>query len=334
MRKYIRVQVPRKIDEFITLSQQIVDTHLAHGASSVLSGLDMLEMIDLNNNAKAFHALFLKLNKDKKIAIQDRNLALGIDAKQYSHTPNTILYYITSIRDFLFGINKGKEQMLGNWTFEVNMSNGFLSVIIPRKANDLLTLAEGIYAKHEADGVDSVLKYFDMAEFGILILAAKENDALAKKLNRDKEMNFQQRNLALGFGNGARNANSKTLLHYVLSCRDVLLGLNKSNEKSLGLWGFYVISSPKSKNTEPNFDLSGTVQSANTQVTLPNAKIQLKTSLTTLETTTDEFGNFEIELYIPKSETATLIVQSENNTSFSQQVAMKPKTALRLVVEV
>src|SRR5690606_12623438 len=147
------------------------------------------------------------------------------------------------------------------------------------RADDLLTLGNQIYSKHQADGAASPLNEFDMAQFGTLLSNANAFELEAKQPTRNKETNFPLRDNAPGLGNGKRDSRSKTLLYYVTAVRNVLLGIHKSREKHLGQWGFEVDDSPRKKKVEPNVTVSGTVQDANTQLSIKNAKVVLKTSL-------------------------------------------------------
>jgi hypothetical protein len=333
MRNYFRVQMPRKIDVFLLLTKNIIEQHESDGAASALSGLDMAEMKALYIKAKDYHERFEKLSRDKEAAFQDRNQALGIDSNQYSYTENTVLFFICSIRDYLLGIHKSSEQLLGNWSYDVSMSNGFVSVNIPRRAVDLLALGNQIYSKHQTDGAASPLNEFDMVQFGTLLSNANAFELEAKQLTRNKETNYQLRNNALGFGNGKRDSRSKTLLYYVTAVRNVLLGIHKSREKHLGQWGFEVDDSPRRRKAEPNVNLSGTVQDANTQLSIKNAKVVLKTSLGDLETTTDDLGNFEFELSLSQAETALITVDASSYSRYVKQIGLMLGENERVVVE-
>jgi hypothetical protein len=117
---------------------------------------------------------------------------------------------------------------------------------IPSNPGDLLSLALNILAKHTADGPGSPLAGLDMADMRGKTTTADTQHKLSEKLRRDAETATQNRDLALG------GANVKgTVAWYVRSVRDVLEGLNKSNEQKLGDWGYKVDQSPRSNEPAP-----------------------------------------------------------------------------------
>ncbi len=69
---------------------------------------------------------------------------------------------------------------------------------------------------------------------------AGKKHVLAKKLSREAEAATKARNLALGKGKDQQSTTPGTVLFYVTSIRDVLLGLFKGQEHKLRNWGFDV----------------------------------------------------------------------------------------------
>ena len=59
-----------------------------------------------------------QLYRDAEKATQGRDLALGSG----NPVKGTVLNYVRSARDILSGINKGNEQALGDWGFEVDQA--------------------------------------------------------------------------------------------------------------------------------------------------------------------------------------------------------------------
>jgi hypothetical protein len=244
MKNLFRVVIPRTVDSFNTLTGNILTKHDADGVASILGHIYMADFLAKHTIAVQSHELAKQMNRDKETAIELRNHALGIEPEQKSYTPGTVLYYVTSIRDYLLGIFKGTEQKLGDWTYEVEDSpRGAKRVVIPRNPLKLQLLAKGILAKHIADDADSILNTINMADFQAKYDEAVLQHNLAEKLNRDKETELQIRNNALGFGNGQRKIAPGNLLYYVTSTRDVLIGHFKGMEKQLGDWGFEVNTS-------------------------------------------------------------------------------------------
>ena len=119
------------------------------------------------------------------------------------------------------------------------MANQNVRVQIPRNVTELLTLAENIYEKHQADAAASPLNTLQDANWkdnGDKIAQAQALDEKAKQMQKDLEGLFEQRDLLV-----------QPLLATVKASRDLLLGIYTSNPKKLGDWGFSVDDSPKAK---------------------------------------------------------------------------------------
>src|SRR5690606_38303753 len=123
----------RKVDNFTTLTGEILTKNNADGAASILGHMNMADFQILHDLAVQSHEESKQINRDKETAIELRNHALGIAPEQKSYTPGTVLYYVTSIRDYLLGIYKGTEQKLGDWGYEVDSGpKNSKRVVIPR----------------------------------------------------------------------------------------------------------------------------------------------------------------------------------------------------------
>ena len=117
-----------------------------------------------------------------------------------------------------------------------------MRITIPTNVDDHLTLAKAILAQHAALGPASPLNGIkDIATFGPQTKAADAANTLAKSLAKQAETAKQNRDLALG---QSGQLTPGSVRFFVTSARDVLLGLNKGNEKKLGDWGFVVDDSP------------------------------------------------------------------------------------------
>lgn len=116
---------------------------------------------------------------------------------------------------------------------------------IPKNADDLIKLAENISAKHTADGANSPLAKLNMTDLAAKATTAKTNHTSAQALQKQAEKATENRNVALGTKKGQKSSTPGTVLFYVTSVRDMLLGLNKGNEQALGDYGFVVDKSPK-----------------------------------------------------------------------------------------
>lgn len=122
MRKNIRVVIPRSPEKLIALAQQVLKQHEALGEDSPLKGLDFAKLefalkIAIENQEKA---LFLRKESEK--VTEARNRLLGLDTDQSSNTEGTVLYFVTAAKSILLGTNKGREQRLGDFGYEVNTS--------------------------------------------------------------------------------------------------------------------------------------------------------------------------------------------------------------------
>lgn len=230
------VTIPENAQELIGLSERALLKHTTDGASSVLSVLDMADMQAKTTLAKIRDAQGAQLNRDKETAFEARNLAMSAE----SDTPG-VEFYLKSARDILLGVYKGKEQKLGDYGYEVSTSRGGgVSVEIPANAEKLIALAARVITKHNNDGAASPIKGLNMADFTAKHQTADAQHKLATQLNRDKEKANKERDHALGIAEGQKVSTEGTVKFYVVSVRDVLLGLYKGREFNLGDWGYDV----------------------------------------------------------------------------------------------
>ena len=113
-----RIKIPKNKDAAIKLAQNILKKHLADGAASPLTVLNITDMTAKTGTADTQNQLSAKLARDSETATENCDLALGTDFT----TPGTVNCYNVSARDLLLGIYKGNEQKLGDWGFEVDQS--------------------------------------------------------------------------------------------------------------------------------------------------------------------------------------------------------------------
>jgi hypothetical protein len=129
---------------------------------------------------------------------------------------------------------------------EVNKHMSRPRVPIPPGAHDLLHLAESVAKKHTDLGDASPLKGLDWAESGPIITDAVKFNNSAAQLHRDAEKATQSRDNLIG-----------DVGEFVRQCRDVLLGVHRSNPRTLGDYGFEVNDTPPSKkNGNGNGDIT------------------------------------------------------------------------------
>lgn len=238
MPKTIKVIIPDNVEKLILLALSIFAKHLLDGGTSVLNGLNMTDMQNKANLAQTQHNLSEQKSRDAETATEARNNALGADD---SYLEGFVMFFVTSIRDFLLGQFKGQEHKLGNWGFVVNDSpDKGVSVVIPDKVPELIDLAIKIFARHTSDGVNSILNPFDMTAFQAKTDLCFTQHNLAKTLEKEQTIATEARNLALGYGKHQDSSTPGTVLFYVVSARDMLLGLKRGKERELGYWGFEV----------------------------------------------------------------------------------------------
>ena len=120
------------------------------------------------------------------------------------------------------------------------MARKDIRVNIPENAKGLIDLAKKIVKKHKTDSSNSLLSALSMTDMESNNTIAEKKNVLAKKLNREAEAATKARNLALGKGKDQKSTTPGTVLFYVTSIRDVLLGLFKGQEHKLRSWGFDV----------------------------------------------------------------------------------------------
>ncbi len=121
-KKIVRVVIPKNPDKMIVLAKKVVAKHIADGVSSVLKDMDMTDMGTKTTAADTLAISADALHKSAEEENEKRNKVLGIMRDQNSTTEGTLYFYLTSVRDILLGKNKGKEQALGEWGFQVNTS--------------------------------------------------------------------------------------------------------------------------------------------------------------------------------------------------------------------
>lgn len=112
-------------------------------------------------------------------------------------------------------------------------------VIIPNSIEELLTLAQSVYKKHQNDGGSSILKGlqdYNWDTLGPNVAQALAKHREAEDLRRRMENAYKERDLMLGEIRAA-----------VRSTAAMLKGANAKNPKRLGEWGFVVDDTPKTK---------------------------------------------------------------------------------------
>ncbi len=116
LKQTMRVNIPTNANDLITLSQAIQARHTALGAASPLASIPgMAGFGALITSASTNHQQGITLAEQAQTANQARDNALGQDMT----TPNTVRFTVAAARDLLMSINKGSENKLGDWGFDV-----------------------------------------------------------------------------------------------------------------------------------------------------------------------------------------------------------------------
>ena len=120
------------------------------------------------------------------------------------------------------------------------------------KPDELIDLGVDVLKRHLELGITSPLNGLDMVMFEKNLNDARENRAEAKRLHRMAEALNQKAGLSLGIDKSQNIKSLGTVYSTLTSARDILLGLNRSQEKKLSEWGFDVILSNVIKNSKAN----------------------------------------------------------------------------------
>lgn len=120
----IKVEISESKPDLLTkLGDAVLAKHLQLGATSPLSGLDMVTFATKLSDGKAKRAEAKKLHDQAESLNQQAGLSLGLDKSQNAKTPGTIYSTLTSVRDILLGLNRGQEKKLSEWGFDVVISD-------------------------------------------------------------------------------------------------------------------------------------------------------------------------------------------------------------------
>src|SRR6478609_11691656 len=111
------IDVPTNPDDIIKLADKILAKDVELGANSPFKGIKNWEdFSDLNTAADNSNKSSKDLAQKSVEATQTRDLMLGAKGQLKE---NTARWFIMSARDVLLGLNKGSEQKLGEFGFEV-----------------------------------------------------------------------------------------------------------------------------------------------------------------------------------------------------------------------
>jgi hypothetical protein len=111
------VDIPTNPDELIILSKAILAKDTAMGATSPFKNIkNWANFAALNTTADSKNQDSKDFAQKSVEATQARDLALGATGQLKESTSR---WFVTSARDLLLGLNKGQEQQLGEYGFNV-----------------------------------------------------------------------------------------------------------------------------------------------------------------------------------------------------------------------
>jgi len=133
------------------------------------------------------------------------------------------------------------------------MSKTSIKVEIPESKPDLLNkMGEDVLKKHTELGDKSPLNGLDMETFALKLKDGISKRAQAKNLHEQAELLNQQAGLSMGIDKSQNTKTAGTVYSTLTSARDILLGLNRGQERKLNEWGFDVIISNVSYSKSEN----------------------------------------------------------------------------------
>ena len=122
-RKTVRINVPLgNPDQLVALAGAIHKKHAELGANSPLKGLPDLDMAEFSDDVTEADTQ-RKAGKEFERKAQEANgratTLIGVAPGQTQNTTGTLLFGVTHIRDLLAAVNKGNEEALTGWGFDV-----------------------------------------------------------------------------------------------------------------------------------------------------------------------------------------------------------------------
>jgi len=110
-----------------------------------------------------------------------------------------------------------------------------------KRLDEMIASGETMLAKHKELGAASPLNPLDMASYEKNLLDGKADRQEAKRLHDEAEKLNQQASLKLGMDKSQNITSPGTVYSIRARARDILLGINKGQEKKLSEWGFGVV---------------------------------------------------------------------------------------------
>ncbi len=228
--KNLRVDLPKSAVGKLALAALIAQKHHVDATNSVLLYLQDTDWNTLaikNTEAQILHTTAETAKQQSAAFTEQRN----INFKQINHI-------VRASRDLLLGAFAKNQRALSDWGFNISeAANSSVKlrkyrVEISRNPDELLKLANKIYAKHIADGNSSILTHlidYKWSTIGPLLLPTGNFNDNAIKYAKDAEKAYEARDIIIA-----------ELDIAIKATRTYLLGIYKNTPKTLGDWGFIV----------------------------------------------------------------------------------------------
>ncbi|MES2620800.1 MAG: hypothetical protein V4615_08105 [Bacteroidota bacterium] len=254
MAKFVRVDIPvDKPDASIKAAKKAFKKHTNLGANSPMTG--WVDMALFNNRTLEIETLRTTAEEksDEAQAVYDQAKTLcGINKGQGKQTKGTMYWFVLQIRDVLKNKNRGVEENLQMWGFNVVTSQTGarknIRIDIPDdKPENLLELGEDIAERHTTLGLASpLIDNVDMAVFEPMVTDARALVDNWDTLKGESQSIHNQAMVKMGYAAGQNSQTPNTMYFDFMSIRDRLLQNYMGTEEMLSEWGFNVVISEHS----------------------------------------------------------------------------------------
>jgi hypothetical protein len=249
MERFVKVELPiNNSDDTLKLCTAVVAKDTLRGATSPLNGfVDMAAFETKRASAETKRQQANAAREDSEALHGQAMDKCGISEGLNRLAKDTVYWYVLQVRDILLPKNRGVEQNLEDWGFNVVISQTGgrrnIRVDVPtRNPDELLTLAEAIIAQDTDLGAASPLTgNVDMTAFGALTTDARTLLTQADSKRADKEALNGQAAEIIGYAIGQTSFTPGTLYYYLVIIRDRLLQISTGVEQNLEQWGFHVV---------------------------------------------------------------------------------------------
>ncbi len=181
--------------------------------------------------------------ESRKTSIE-ANTLLGIAKGQTKAVEGTVYSTVMQIRDKLKSLNKGKEENLREWGFDVEIYQirGLrkVKINIPLGNSELLMdLADGIYSQHIKH--PGILKGIAISDFHKKNQLARNKKLLSKQLLETSDRLMNESEMLLGLGYGQTKETPGTIYNLVNVILKLLQLKYAGTEEKLNEWGYKTI---------------------------------------------------------------------------------------------